>query len=196
MHTVPFEVVLASSSPQRRSLLRRVISEFEVMEPDAEEVLIPGADPESLARCLAEAKAEDVARKRPGALVIGADTVVECQGEVIGKPADRADAVRMLTKLTSHPHRVITGLCVVAPDGTRRSVISVARVRMRKLSRGEIEHYVDSERPMDRAGAYGLKELDSNVLSLEGSASAVIGLPLEELESMLRSIYPGGAQSG
>lgn len=194
MYKVPVEVVLASSSPQRRKLLRRVISDFEVVEPDAEEVLSPGAEPASLALSLAEAKAEDVARRRPHALVIAADTVVECRGEIIGKPADRADAVRILTKLTSHAHCVITGLCVVAPDGTRRSVTSVARVRMRKLSQAEIEHYVDSECPMNRAGAYGLRELDPNVLSLEGSASAVMGLPLEELESMLRSIYPGRAE--
>jgi septum formation protein len=171
-----------------------LIGEFEVVAPDVEEALIPGADAESLAQRRAEAKAEEVARRRPGALVIGADTVVECRGEVIGKPVDRADAVRMLTKLTSHPHRVITGLCVVAPDGSRRSATSVARIRMRRLSQAEIEEYVDAERPMDRAGAYGLKELDSNVLSLEGSASAVIGLPLEELESVLRSICPENAE--
>ena len=79
MHTVPFEVILASSSPQRRRLLSRLIGEFEVIAPDGEEVLIPGADPESLARCRAEAKAEDVARRRPGALVIGADTLVEAR---------------------------------------------------------------------------------------------------------------------
>ena len=188
------KVVLASRSPERRRLLRQVIRDFEVVEPHVEEVCNPQGEPEALACALAEAKALDVARRRPDALVIAADTVVECQGEIIGKPADRADAVRILAKLASHPHRVITGLCVAAPDQRRRSGVSVARIRMKKLSRSEIENYVDREHPLERAGAYGLKEPDPNVLSLEGSVSAVMGLPLEELGSMLRSIYPAGAK--
>lgn len=191
---LPDHVVLASKSPQRRDLLGRLITDFEVVVPSVEEGPGVGACAETLARSLAEAKAEDVAGRRPDALVIAADTVVECDGEIIGKPADRADAVRILSKLTAHPHRVITGLCVIAPDGSRRSAACVARVRMKQFSPAEIEDYVDRERPLDRAGAYGLEEVDPNVLSLEGSASCVIGLPLDKLKSMLQSIYPGAVK--
>jgi len=189
---LPVPVVLASASPQRSGLLKKILAEFEVVAPHLDEGSPGAADAETLARELAEAKARQVAALRPRALVIAADTIVECQGEIIGKPADRADAVRILTKLSSHPHRVITGLCVLAPDGRRRSVVCVARVRMKRLSRAEIEAYVDREEVLGRAGAYGLQELDPNIESLQGSASAVMGLPLEELQSILQSLYPQG----
>ncbi len=159
----------------------------------------PEADAEALALRLARAKAEEVARRRPQALVIAADTLVECRGELIGKPSDRDDAIRILTRLTSHPHRVVSGLCVIAPGGRRRCLVSVAHIRMKALSRAEIERYVDRHDVLGRAGAYHLQEADPNVLSLRGSPSAVMGLPLEELRSILQSLYPAhcpGAPTG
>ena len=191
MIDIPVQVVLASRSPQRRHLLKRIVRDFQAVDPRLDEGGSQCADAEATALRLAEAKASEVARLRPKALVIGADTVVECLGEVIGKPADRADAIRILTKLTRNPHRVVTGLCVIAPDGRRRCGVSVARIRMRRLSRREIDSYIDTEDVMERAGAYGLQELDPNVDRLDGSPSAVMGLPLEELGAFLQSLYPG-----
>lgn len=184
-------VVLASKSPERRRLLSRIVRRFDVVEPQVDEGgACCCADAESVAGRLAEAKAQDAARRRPDALIIAADTVVECQGEIIGKPADRDDAVRILSKLTSHPHRVVTGLCVMAPDGRRRAAVSVARIRMRKFTQQEIERYVDREDALNRAGAYALKEFDPNVLSLDGSRTAVMGLPVEMLGDIIESLYP------
>lgn len=188
---VPVKVVLASSSPERRKLLRQVFDDFEVVSPQVEEKAGGRDGPEALAVGLARAKADDVARRRPDALVIAADTVVDCRGEIIGKPADRDDAVRILTRLTSHPHRVVTGLCVLTPDGRRSCVVSVAEIRMRGLSAEEIENYVDNEDVLGRAGAYGLKEPDPNIESLQGSRTAVMGLPLDELNAIIESLYPG-----
>ena len=187
---VPVQVVLASRSPQRRQLLTRIVRDFEIVDSRVDEVAAERLDAEALALWLAEAKACEGARMRPEAVVIGADTVVECLGEIIGKPGDRADAVRILSKLTRNPHRVVTGLCVVAPDGRRRSGVSVACVRMKPLSQREIERYIDTQDVMERAGAYGLRELDPHVAHLEGSPSAVMGLPLEELAEFLASLYP------
>jgi len=183
-------VVLASRSPQRRHLLRKIVSDFEVIEPCVEECARGHEGAEELAYTLARAKAEEVARRRPDALVIAADTVVECEGELIGKPRDRADAIRVLTKLVANPHRVVTGLCVIAPDGRRHCATVAARVRMKRMPAQQIESYVDREDVMGRAGAYGLRELDPNVQSIEGSPSSVMGLPLEELTSILKSLYP------
>jgi septum formation protein len=187
---IPVPVVLASRSPQRRELLARLVAEFEVVEPRVDEVACRAEDIERHACMLAQAKAEDVARRRPDALVIAADTLVECQGEVVGKPKDQADAIRILTLLSSHPHRVVSGLCVITPDGRRRCTACVTRVRMKKLPPADIQRYVDQEDVMGRAGAYGLEELDPNVKSLKGSASSVMGLPMEELASILQSLYP------
>lgn len=196
MIKVPVKVVLASGSPQRRKLLRRIVDDFEVVHPHVKEDADGRAGSEELARGLAEAKADEVALRRPEALIIAADTVVECRGEIIGKPADREDAVRILTTLTTHPHRVVTGFCVLAPDGRRSSAVSVAEIRMRKLSPEEIQQYVDREDVLGRAGAYALKELDPNIVSLQGSATAVMGLPLEELSTIIESLYPstGGTE--
>ncbi len=187
---LPVRVVLASGSPQRRELLSRLVPQFEVAPPRVDETRCAGKGPEAMVRELARAKAEDVARRRPDALVVAGDTVVECCGEVMGKPVDRADAVGILMRLSRHPHRVITGLCVLAPDGRRREAVSIARIRMRQLGREEIEDYVDREDVFGRAGAYGIEEHDANIESLDGSRRAVMGLPVDELRDMLESLYP------
>jgi MAF protein len=184
----PVPVVLASRSPQRRALLQRIVSNFEVVEPQVDENLPPEGDAEAHAVRLAELKARDVAARRPDALVIGADTLVECDGRIIGKPADRADAVRILTLLTSRPHRVVTGVCVITPDGRTETFAAVSEVRMRPFTRQQIEEYLNKENALEKAGAYGLQDFDPNVASLKGSRSNVIGLPVEELETILRSL--------
>lgn len=190
---LPARVVLASASPQRRRLLGRLVAEFETSEPRVEETTPEGMDAEEVAEELARRKAREVASRRSEAVVIAADTIVECRGEMIGKPRDRRDAVRIITLLTRNPHAVVTGLCVIAPDGSEQTAVEQTRIRMRRLSPAEIHRYVEEEDVMERAGAYGLKELDPNVLSLEGSRSSVMGLPLEKLEEMLGAVWAGGA---
>lgn len=193
---LPFPVVLGSKSPQRRRLLRRVITDFEVVDPDVDEERHVGSSVEETVRKLARIKAQTVARKRPAALVIGADTLVECEGEAIGKPEDRGEAVEILRKLVSHPHRVVTGICLIIPTGRTETRVVPVEIRMKRMSEREIERYVDEEDVMDRAGAYGLRELDENVEERRGSPTAVMGLPVEAVRSLLNSVQKRGGNAG
>ena len=189
MIDIPVPLVLASSSPVRRQLLGQLVRRFEVVCPEADEAAVADDDPRRLATRLAELKARDVAARRLYALVIAADTLVVCDGEVIGKPRDRRDAVRIMKKLTSSSHEVLTGLCVMAPDGRRRTLCVATRLRMRPISAGEIEAYVDGPGALDRAGVYALQPDDPNVLELRGSPTCVMGLPVDELAGVLRELY-------
>jgi septum formation protein len=191
---LPVPVVLASASPTRRRLLAELIADFEVLpaELDEEDLASRAArsDARGLALVLARAKAAAVSAQRPDSLIIAADTLVACGDEVIGKPADREDAVRILTKLSRGCHRVVSALCVVTPDGRGREVCDETRIRLRRMSRQEIEEYVDRPGALDRAGVYALQPDDPNVEAMEGSASTVMGLPLEPLTGILRDLYP------
>ena len=187
---IPVPVVLASSSATRHGLLKRLAAAFEVVPPHVVEAESGGESPQALALGRAEAKARDVAANRPDALVIGADTVVCCRDEIIGKPADRQDAVSILTKLTRHPHRVLTALFLIAPDGRERSDCVGAAVRMRRMSPDEIEDYVSDPGMLDKAGAYALQPDDPNVEELNGPITAVMGLPLERLRELVEELYP------
>jgi len=192
---VPVPVVLASASSTRRMLMRRVVDEFEVVRPcvaeDAVAAQVQSA--RSRATALARAKARDVARRCPDALVIGADTLVTCRGEIVGKPRDRADAVRILGLLVRGPHDVVTGLCLVAPDGREVCACVGSRVRMKRLSRERIEAMADAPGALEAAGAYRLEPDDPNVDCLEGSVTGVMGLPLGVLRELLADLYPEAA---
>ncbi|MFW6118954.1 MAG: Maf family protein [Planctomycetota bacterium] len=192
MIELPVPLVLASASETRRRLLARIAREFEVVPPDVEECDLVGKPPEDMVRELARRKARQVARQRPDALVVAADTVAVCDGEIIGKPEDRADALRTLRKLTRRPHRVLTGICVRAADGTERLRCIETEIRMRRLSEEQLRALSERDGALQRAGAYALQPDDPNVVRLEGSETAVMGLPLEELEEMIRELYPSG----
>jgi nucleoside triphosphate pyrophosphatase len=192
---IPVPVVLASSSPVRRDLLRQLVPAFEVVAPQVEEAAVQEASPAALAVRLALLKARQVSARRPEALVIAADTLVVCNGEVIGKPADRADAVRIMRKLTSSSHRVVTGICIIAPGGRTRTLCPATSLRLRRMSPAEIERYVDSPGALQRAGVYALQPDDPNVLERQGSATCVMGLPMDELAGLLRELYPHGERA-
>jgi septum formation protein len=121
---------------------------------------------------------------------VAADTLAFCDGEFIGKPADREDAVRILTKLTRGDHRVVTGVCVSAPDGRERSAAVSTRIIMKPLSPEQIQELADLPGAMDAAGAYRLQPDDPNVDHLEGSETNVMGLPIEKLRDMMTELYP------
>ena len=171
-------------------MLREICDQFDVVSPCIDEDGIGGCTAEETARKRAEAKARSVASRRAGCLVIAADTLVECEGQVIGKPRDWHDAVQTLRVLTANSHKVVSGVCVIAPDGRARSAVSAARVRMRHMSDSEIKSYLRDRDSLNRAGAYALQPDDPNVVSIEGSPSAVMGLPLEETRQILCSLYP------
>ena len=186
--TQRMELVLASASPRRRELLRRLRHPFRVLPPRIEEAVREPMAAEQTAMCLAEAKARDVASRLSSGLVIGADTVVEAGGRLIGKPGDRDDAKRILRRLAGTQHAVVTGVCIVdAATGRTESAADRTRIKMRPMSEHEIEDYVDSGEPLGKAGAYAIQEHgDRYVESIEGSFSNVVGLPLELLAQMLQ----------
>ncbi len=185
------EIILASASPRRRELLRETGLEFTVKPADMNERLDIGSSPEENAMRLARGKAERVADACTGAeIVIGADTLVVVGQEAVGKPQDRADARRILSRLSGSVHQVVTAVAVI-DRATGRMLVSteVTEVEMRELSPEEIADYVDSGEADGKAGAYAIQESgDRFVKAVHGSLSNVIGLPMELLMRMLNEL--------
>lgn len=179
-------LVLASASPRRRELLAGLGVGFEVYPVHADESPLPGEAPADLALRLARDKAR-AARRALGAgpPVLAADTVVALDGQVFGKPADAAEAAAMLAALSGRAHRVYTAVSLAA-DGREDDAVSESLVRFRPLSAAEIEAYVATGEPMDKAGAYAVQGLGGIFVEhLEGSYSGVVGLPLFETAALL-----------
>jgi septum formation protein len=171
-------IVLASSSPRRRELLARLGVDF-TMAPSTvvERDPFPGEDPAAYALFLAEQKADDVAYRFPDAVVLGADTVVAVDGMILNKPADEADALRMLRLLRGRSHVVVTGVAVRGP--TARSAAITARVWMRDSCDEDLRGYIATGEPMDKAGAYAVQGLGGRLVErVEGCYETVVGLPL------------------
>lgn len=180
-------LVLASASPRRVNLLEQLGLSFEVLPSGVPEDPPGGtAQPADLARGLALRKAEAVALKSPDALVLGADTVVVVDGAVLGKPRDEAEAAEMLDRLQGRAHLVITGVAVVAPDGRKRVEHEETTVWMRPLTRTQIERYVRSGEPLDKAGAYAVQGLGALLVErIFGCYYNVVGLPLGRVARLL-----------
>ena len=197
---IPDRLILASGSPRRVALLGELGVSFQTVVSDAPETINPGLSPEAQAVALAERKARAVATRLEAGIVLGADTMVVLDGQVLGKPADDADAMRMLRRLSGREHRVVTGIAVVdARIGALRSSSVISVVRFRTLSDGEIGRYVATGEPRGKAGAYAIQGIGAGLISaLEGCFTNVVGLPLCETARLLRaagitanSIWPG-----
>jgi septum formation protein len=187
-------LVLASASPRRHELLRNAGIPFEVQATDIPEVPEEGEAPRAFAERMAREKAVAVFRQRPDGFVLGADTIVVVEGEILGKPRDRADAVRMLQLLSGRCHRVTTGVCLMGRKGEKNRKTGFEDVRsettlvtMDALSDDDIRSYVSSGEPMDKAGAYAIQGRASRWISLiEGDYFNVVGLPVSLVYKMLR----------
>jgi septum formation protein len=180
-------LVLASQSPRRRELLGILGMPFSSITPSVDETPKNGESPESYVRRVAREKAMEVAPRVSGSLILSADTVVTFDGQILGKPADRADAIRMLERLSGREHQVFTAVCVVdqTEDEVREGVERTA-VRFRVLTSYEIEDYVDREDVLDKAGAYAIQGLARKFIpGIEGSYSNVMGLPLALVFNLL-----------
>jgi septum formation protein len=177
-------LVLASSSPRRRDLLREAGFRFEIAAPAVDERELPGERPEATARRLALEKARAVAARVPRVTcVLGADTIVVIDGRQLGKPRDEPEAVEMLLSLAGRTHRVLTGFAlVVAELGVEESGVVESLVRMHAVDRVTAEKYAATGEPLDKAGAYAAQgEAGRFVAEITGSRANVIGLPVEEL---------------
>ncbi|MEZ5293988.1 MAG: Maf family protein [Vicinamibacterales bacterium] len=185
-------LVLASASPRRAELLRAAGLAFTIDVADVDETPRRGEPPDTYVRRLAEAKAAAVAARRPGDLVLGADTTVALDGEILGKPEDAEDARRMLRRLAGRAHRVHTGVALVCGSDVRTAVASTT-VRFTPLSEDEIAAYVSTGEPMDKAGAYGIQgEAARFVAGVDGPHDNVVGLPIAEVLGLLRD-FPEAA---
>lgn len=180
-------VVLASASPRRSELLSEVAEDLVVHPSDIDESLVKAGSPRALVRALSERKASAVAAVRGNVdeVVIGADTVVYLD-KLYGKPHDRADAIGMLSELNGREHFVFTGVTVIAYG--RKVTFSVrSAVTFRNMTAEEIENYVDTHRPFDKAGGYAIQE-GVVVQSYKGSLTNIIGLPMEKLTKVLKEV--------
>ena len=178
-------LVLASASPRRVTLLRQVRASFTVVDPGPDRAWPGSAEPRHGVRALALDKAKRVAVKRPGAVVIGADTVVVARGVRLGKPKDAEEARAMLRRLQGRTHEVWTGVAVVQGE-EQRTGAECTRVSFAKLSDRDIELYVATREPLDKAGAYGIQGAAGLfVRGIEGDYANVVGLPLARLRRIL-----------
>ena len=180
-------IVLASASPRRQELLRQIGCGFRVVVSDAEELSGDGISPEQLAVENARRKAEDVAAKEGGnAPVLGADTVVAVDETILGKPKDETDAVRMLRLLSGRQHFVYTGIALAYRGEIYEGVVRT-EVWVDELSEKEIEAYIATGEPMDKAGAYAVQGIAAKFIPrIDGSFSNVVGLPLHAVKELTR----------
>ncbi len=188
MNPPVLRIILASQSPRRSDLLHLVHINHEVRPANVDETLAAGEAPRAYAERLAREKALAIAREQGDAVVVGADTIVVVDNDVLGKPSDAREAVAMLTRLSGRTHLVETAVAVVR-DGAIVSGIEEVAVTFRQLSAAQIERYVETGEPLDKAGAYGIQGYGATIVQrVDGDYFAVMGLPLGLLVTLLRGV--------
>lgn len=179
-------LILASGSPRRAELLRQINLDFTVATHDVDETQNVPTEPAACVRELARRKAQSVAINFPNQIVVGADTIVVIDEEILGKPKDPSEARQMLRRLSGRGHQVFSGVALVK-NGKTQTVVEKTRVIFRDLSWDEIDWYVRTGEPMDKAGAYGIQGLGAILVDhLEGCYFNVMGFPLTRFYVMLR----------
>lgn len=183
------KIILASASPRRKQLLAAAGYRFTVVPSDIDESVFAagGIKPAEYAMQLALAKAKNVAGRFPESLIIGADTIVDFQGQIIGKAADAVEAEKIVGKLFSSPHKVITGIAIISPsEGVEIVESETTVVYPRKMAQEQIAEHIRGGSWMDKAGAYAIQENgDEFVEKIEGSLTNVMGFPMELFEKMI-----------
>lgn len=176
------KIILASASPRRRELLKIIFNEFEILPSDIEEV-VPKNIPQNMRpEFLARIKAKDIASTYPDAMVIGADTSVLLEGNILGKPKNILEAQKILKMLSGKVHQVITG-CAVVSNGVCKTFSSVTDVEFFRISDSQINEYISTSEPYDKAGAYGIQSKGALfVKKINGDYFNVVGLPIAELK--------------
>ena len=193
--TLKSKLILASSSPRRAEILRKAGFDFDIVPAHADESRRPNEAATAYVRRLAEGKARTAARQlakdaaSDSTFIIGADTVVVIDGEILGKPSSVANAREMLRRLSGKTHDVYTGLAVLQRNGAAHTAVEKTRVTFEPLSEEEVEDYIASGEPFDKAGAYAIQGRGGKFISrIEGCYFNVMGLPLARLYAMLRDL--------
>ena len=178
-------IILASASPRRKELLGFIVNEYEVVPSKVEEIVPKGMPVLKQPEYLSKIKALDIAKQYPNDIVIGADTSVILGKEILGKPKDRADAERMLLNLSGKVHKVVTG-CTVVKNGVAKSFSVVSRVKFQKLTKAEINTYLDADEPYDKAGSYAVQgRAGAFVEWIKGDYFNIVGLPIAQLKKYI-----------
>ena len=182
------KLILASKSPRRSELLTQAGISFQVIPADVEEVTNPALSIKENIKALATLKAQWVANNHPDDYVLGADTVVISDDQIIGKPHDREDAQRILTSLSGKAHQVVTGFALITPASEIFSDTVTSLVTFHSLTQQVITDYIKTGEPMDKAGAYAIQGLGKKLVAgYEGSYTNIVGLPVEEVMRCLKS---------
>lgn len=187
-----YPIILASGSPRRKELLKLLGVDFKVIISNKEEILT-SSDPETVVKELSMRKAEDVAEGVAGsAIILGADTVVAYQGQILGKPKDREDAIRMISSFAGDEHSVYTGVCMIRKeaDGSVKKISFAEKthVTVYPMTHQEIERYVDTGEPMDKAGAYAIQGLFAPYIKeISGDYYNIVGFPIAGIYQRLKS---------
>lgn len=178
--------ILASASPRRKELFSLIVPDFEVIPADSGEKFNMSLFPEQVACSVAEGKCDEVFARHPDSVVVACDTIVVFEGEILGKPKDRADAERTLRRLSGKTHSVISGVCV--RKGQRKLIeYDRTEVRFNELDDDFIKMYVDGGSPLDKAGSYGIQD-GGLVKDYVGSYTNVVGLPVSLVKKMLEEV--------
>ncbi len=181
-------LILASGSPRRIELLKQIGLKFSVVVPQVDEEIKDENEPEKVVLEIARRKAEKVFKDYEDSIVISADTIVYFEDKILGKPKDKADAKETLKKLSGNWHKVYTGVCIFSKSA-KTEFVEVTDVKFRDLTDWEIDYYVDSGKPLDKAGSYGIQEFGSVFVErIEGDYFNVMGLPVSRLWSNLSKI--------
>ena len=183
--------ILASSSPRRRELLLRLQTPFDIILPDVDESIIPPeGSPETYCTALAELKANDISQHYPNNLVIGSDTIVVLDNNIMGKPEDKAMAQNMLETLSGKTHHVYTGVCLKWADKNIHHLFAeITMVTFRELSKGDINHYIESCPPFDKSGSYGIQDWSAVfVKEIKGCYDNVVGFPISRFYQELKKL--------
>jgi len=183
--------ILASSSPRRRELLLRLQTPFDIILPDVDESIIPpDGSPETYCTALAELKANDISQHYPNNLVIGSDTIVVLDDQIMGKPEDKAMAQNMLETLSGKTHHVYTGVCLKwAERNIHHLFAEITMVTFRELSEADINHYIESCPPYDKAGSYGIQDWSAVfVKEIKGCYDNVVGFPISRFYEELKKL--------
>ena len=187
------KIILASGSPRRRELMKYIVQDFEAVSLDTNETLPDGIDPMKASEYLANVKALAAAIKYPDSVVIGCDTTVICNGDILGKPHTKEECISCITLLSNaRTHQVVTGCSIMYGDMIE-SFSEITDVSFRELSDEEIEKYASTDEPYDKAGGYGIQGLGSELIyNIDGDFFNVVGLPVtrlyQELKKFLRNI--------
>lgn len=181
------DVILASASPRRKELLKLIFSDFDIIVSSVEEIVPDEIPTDKNAEYLSKLKCSSVAKEYPDALVIGADTIVLADGLILGKPKTKDDAYRMMKMLSGKTHRVITG-CTVMKNNKSESFSVTTEVEFYELSDDEINLYINSSEPYDKAGGYGIQSKGGLfVKQIKGDYFNVVGLPVAELNRIIKN---------